>query len=105
MRILELQTPADLYGIVESEDAWGGRVLTTTSVATLWGDFRPEPPASKATGEGDAYVVQTATFLCRDALGAVAGGLVHLGGFDWRILSVDGLAGGMARLIIERVHG
>ncbi len=99
-----MQTPARLYAVSESEDDWGGRSFTTALVGTVWGDFRPDAPAAEITADGDAYVVQEAEFLCRSAEGATRGGLIHLKGFDWRIVSLDEAADGMWRLRLERVH-
>lgn len=105
VRIAQLQTPAGLYVVSESEDVWGGRTFTTDLVATVWGDFRPDVPQVSGTSDGDHYVVQAADFLCRSAQGAAPGGLLRLKGFDWRIVSIDELADGTVRFQLERVHG
>ncbi len=104
MRIMELQTPARLYAVGETESSYGGRTFTTTLSGTLWGDFRPDLPGVKANAEGDSYVVQEAEFLCRSAEAAAPGGLLNLKGYDWRIVSLDEGADGTVRLRIERVH-
>ncbi len=105
MRIMDLQTPARLYAVTETESAYGGRTFSTVPGATVWGDFRPGVPGMKTTSEGDSYVVQAAELLCRSADGVAAGGLLNLKGYDWRIVSIDALADGTVRLSIERVHG
>ncbi len=104
VRILELQTPAEIYAVTEDESEYGGRAFTTSLSGTVWGDFRPDAPGVTATSEGDSYVVQEADFLCRPAAGAERGGLLRLKGFDWRIVSLDEGNDGTVRLRIERVH-
>ncbi len=104
VRILDLQTLARLYTISEAEDVYGGRTYQTVLAGPVWGDFRPDAPEVEATADGDSYVVQTADFLCRSAVGAARGGVVQLKGFDWMIVSLDEGADGTMRLRLERVH-
>ena len=96
--------PASLYAVTESESAYGGRTQTLSLAGTIWGDFRPDAPATEATPDGDAYVVQEADFICRSADGVARGGVLNLKGFDWRILSLDEAQDGAVRLRLERVH-
>ncbi|MGZ3306249.1 MAG: hypothetical protein ACXU8U_10360 [Asticcacaulis sp.] len=101
---MTLQTPAGLYGVSETETAYGGRTQSFSLIATVWGDFRPDAPHVAATSEGDAYTVQQADFLCRSAAGMAPGGRLSLKGFDWTILSIDEAPDSHFRLRIERVQ-
>lgn len=101
---MRLQTPAGLYGLTESETAYGGRTSNLSLIATVWGDFRPETPHLQTTSEGDSYTVQAAEFLCRSMDSMAPGGRLNLKGFDWTIVSVDEAPDGHFRVRIERVH-
>ncbi len=101
--IHQLQTPAALYGVTESETAYGGRTKTLSLVKTVWGDFRPKPPAREATSDGDSYQQQQAEFLTRSDEDLIHGAVLRIQGSDWTILSVDTDADGTVRLRIERV--
>ena len=107
-----LMTPATLYAVTQTGTAYGGWTQTLSTTGTIWGDFHPDAPVMRtATGEGadgaagqDAYIVQTAVFICRSADGIVRGATLNLKGFDWTILSLDEAADGSVRLRLERVH-
>ena len=101
---MDLQTPARLYAVTETESAYGGRSLSLMPRATVWGDFRPDAPMAETTAEGDAFVVQAADFICRSAAGIARGGRLNLKGFDWKIVSFDEGAYGAVRVRLERVH-
>ncbi len=104
LAINALQTPAGLYALTESESPYGGRSFVSAPLGTLWGDFKPEAPATESTAEGDSYVRQQAVFICRSAAGIARGALLAIGGFDWTILSLDEDAAGTVRLRLERIH-
>lgn len=101
--IQQVQTPAALYGVIETETAYGGRTKTLSLVKTVWGDFRPHAPAREATSDGDSYQVQEAEFLTRSDEELAHGAILRIQGADWTILSGDGDAEGTVRLRIERV--
>ncbi|MCR6658570.1 MAG: hypothetical protein NVV72_04210 [Asticcacaulis sp.] len=101
---MDLQTPARLYAVTETESAYGGRSFSLAPDAMIWGDFRPDTPAVQSMAEGDAFVVQGADFICRSATGMARGGRLNLRGFDWRIVSLDEGTDGSVRLRLERVH-
>lgn len=101
--ISQVQTPAALYGVTEAETAYGGRTKTLGLVKTVWGDFRPKPPARQATSDGDSYQLQEAEFLTRSDEDLVRGGVLRIHESDWTILSVDTDGDGTVRLRIERV--
>jgi hypothetical protein len=104
MKITDLQTPARLYAVTETESVYGGRSFSLAPAATIWGDFRPDTPSVESTSEGDAFVVQGADFLCRSQAGMARGGRLNLKGFDWRIVSLDESAEGHVRVRLERIH-
>jgi hypothetical protein len=101
--IHQVQTPAALYGVTETETVYGGRTKTLNLVKTVWGDFRPKPPAREATSDGDSYQLQEAEFLTRSDEDLVCGGVLRIHDADWTILSIDTDAEGTVRLRIERV--
>jgi len=98
----DVKTPAGVYGRVDSETAFGGRVRDMTITATVWGDFRPGAPGLETPSEGQPFVAQTADFFCRSAEGLSVGGWLSVRGQDWRILSLDEIADGQVRLRLER---
>lgn len=101
--IMTLQTPARVDAVVESETELGGRTFSLSLTGTVWGDFRPDEPATASGGEGDAYVVQAAEFVCRRAEFAV-GSRLRIRGLDWVVLSLDERPDEAVRVRIERVH-
>lgn len=101
--IRQMQTPASLYGVTETETAYGGRTKSLSLVKTVWGDFRPEPPSRRATSDGDSYQLQAGEFLTRSDADLVHGAVLRIDGSDWTIVSVDTDADGTVRLRIERV--
>lgn len=103
MRIMTLQTPARLYAVTGTESVYGGRSFSLAPGATVWGDFRPDPPNVESTAD-EASVVQSAYFICRSAAGMARGGRLSLKGFDWRIVSFDEGADGGVRVRLERSH-
>ena len=104
MRIMDLQTPARLYAVTETESVYGGRNFSFAGTGITWGDFKPDAPAAETTAEGDAFVVQAADFMCRSAAGMARGGRLNLKGFDWTIVSLDERADGAVRVRLERIH-
>lgn len=102
--IHQLQTPAGLYGLTQSETPYGGQIGSLAFITTVWGDFQPRPPATQSTSDGDAYVLQQAEFLCRSAQDMRPGSVLRIGAFDWTVLSLDEAADGHVRLRIERAH-
>ncbi|MFT4074261.1 MAG: hypothetical protein QM647_01935 [Asticcacaulis sp.] len=104
MRISDLQTPARLYAVTESESLYGGRSFSLAPGMTVWGDFQPDTPEVESMAEGDAFVVQGADFICRSAAGLARGGRLSLKGFDWTIISLDEGADGYVRARLERIH-
>ncbi|MGA9658241.1 MAG: hypothetical protein WBQ60_03980 [Asticcacaulis sp.] len=103
MKIMNLQTPARLYEVTESESVYGGRSFSLSAGAVVWGDFKPAAPSLQTATEGDAYVVQAADFICRSGVGMTRGGRLSLKGFDWKILSLDEQADGFVRVRMERI--
>ena len=104
MGIGDLQTPARLYAATETESIYGGRSFSFADTGITWGDFQPDAPVTETTAEGDAFVVQTADFICRSAAGMTRGGRLNLKGFNWTIVSLDEGADGMVRVRLERIH-
>lgn len=102
LTVRDVTTPAGVYGLDETETAFGGRVRDMTISATVWGDFRPDAPSVQTPSDGQPFVSQTADFLCRSAEGVSVGGWLSVRGHDWRILSLDEIADGQVRLRLER---
>jgi hypothetical protein len=103
LRTMALKTPARIFRLVETETTAFGITRSLEADGTIWGDFRPADPRRQMTGEGEAYVVQAASFTCRALQGLSHGAVLRINERDWTITAVSVDGDGYVTLSLEQV--